>query len=271
MRLMLIASLLLFPCSLFALDNNVELHFNGGEDIIHIGETNRFEIWIENNGVLTVVQIGFEVTGYNGELIWETPFVFLLEDEVDSALAPVNMHYGLNDGSMPDSVGFTGVAIPSTFMDGLPINELRLCYSVEFEIPEGEPEGELCVDNVFWWPNVEWAFEIDYGEYFPPDYFGCENASTFNPDCPAVCFPVQGGSPPYMCGDANADEMVNVSDAVHIINYVFIGGDPPDPLESGDVNCDGSCNVSDAVWIINYVFSGGNIPCDSDGDDNPDC
>jgi Dockerin type I domain/FlgD Ig-like domain len=73
------------------------------------------------------------------------------------------------------------------------------------------------------------------------------------------------------CGDANGDGLVNVSDAVHIINYVFVGGDPPDPIESGDVNCDGTCNVSDAVWIINYVFVGGNEPCDTDGDGIPDC
>jgi outer membrane protein assembly factor BamB len=75
----------------------------------------------------------------------------------------------------------------------------------------------------------------------------------------------------YICGDANADEDVNVSDAVHIINYVFVGGDPPDPLVSGDVNCDEDVNVSDAVWIINYVFVGGNIPCDTNGDSVPDC
>jgi hypothetical protein len=75
----------------------------------------------------------------------------------------------------------------------------------------------------------------------------------------------------YMIGDANGDQAVNVSDAVYIINYVFVGGDPPDPLQAGDCNCDGKCNVSDAVWIINYVFVGGNIPGDIDGDNIPDC
>jgi hypothetical protein len=77
--------------------------------------------------------------------------------------------------------------------------------------------------------------------------------------------------PEYICGDANSDETVNVSDAVYIINYVFVGGDPPDPIESGDCNCDSTCNVSDAVWIINYVFVGGFEPCDSNGDGAPDC
>ena len=76
---------------------------------------------------------------------------------------------------------------------------------------------------------------------------------------------------PYICGDASGDGMVNVSDAVYIINFVFSGGNPPDPLEAGEVNCDGMVNVSDAVFIINYVFSSGKAPCDSDGDTIPDC
>ncbi|MBD3218537.1 MAG: hypothetical protein GF310_09700 [candidate division Zixibacteria bacterium] len=75
----------------------------------------------------------------------------------------------------------------------------------------------------------------------------------------------------YICGDANTDQNVNISDAVLTINYIFIGGDPPFPLESGDTNCDEDVNVSDAVWIINFIFIGGNIPCDIDGDDMPDC
>jgi hypothetical protein len=75
----------------------------------------------------------------------------------------------------------------------------------------------------------------------------------------------------YLCGDASGDEDVNVSDAVSIINYIFAGGNPPDPFEAGDVNCDGEVNVSDSVYIINYVFTGGFNPCDPDGNGIPDC
>jgi len=66
---------------------------------------------------------------------------------------------------------------------------------------------------------------------------------------------------PYVCGDANGDEEINVADAVYMINYVFKGGSAPDPLESGDANCDGDDNVADAVYVINYVFKGGQAPC----------
>jgi len=68
---------------------------------------------------------------------------------------------------------------------------------------------------------------------------------------------------PYICGDADGDGAVNVSDAVYIINFVFISGSPaPDPIEAADVNCDLTVNVSDAVYLINYVFiSGSPAPC----------
>jgi len=80
----------------------------------------------------------------------------------------------------------------------------------------------------------------------------------------------------YICGDANGDTKVNVSDAVYIINYVFTGGAAPNPIEAGNANCDTGVNVSDAVFLINYVFMGGNDPCDSyppspNGDGIPDC
>ncbi|MBD3217650.1 MAG: hypothetical protein GF310_05185 [candidate division Zixibacteria bacterium] len=75
----------------------------------------------------------------------------------------------------------------------------------------------------------------------------------------------------YMCCDVTGDEAVNVSDAVFITNYVFIGGTPPDPVEVGDCTCDDNCNISDAVAIINYVFIGGYEPCDPDNDGIPDC
>jgi Dockerin type I domain len=73
------------------------------------------------------------------------------------------------------------------------------------------------------------------------------------------------------CGDANYDQTVNVSDAVYIINYVFVGGSAPSNMDFADANCDGTVNVSDAVWIINYVFQGGFSPCDADGDGEHDC
>jgi len=65
-----------------------------------------------------------------------------------------------------------------------------------------------------------------------------------------------------ICGDANDDEAINLADAVFIINYVFKGGTPPDPLCVADANGDGAVNLAEAVHLINYIFKGGPPPVD---------
>jgi len=95
---------------------------------------------------------------------------------------------------------------------------------------------------------------------------------TYNPSYhDYISVTVSSMLPQYICGDANSSGDVNVSDAVYIINYIFVSGTAPAPLESADVNCDGDVNVSDAVWIVNNIFVSGNAPCDVDGDTVPDC
>lgn len=66
---------------------------------------------------------------------------------------------------------------------------------------------------------------------------------------------------PYLCGDADGNGVANITDAVHIISYIFAGGPPPSPLEAGDANCDGLSNITDAVYLIQYIFNSGPAPC----------
>jgi hypothetical protein len=61
-------------------------------------------------------------------------------------------------------------------------------------------------------------------------------------------------------GDANGDEVVNSSDVVFLINFLYKGGPAPDPLVAGDANCDGIVNSADVVYLINYLFKGGPPP-----------
>jgi hypothetical protein len=76
---------------------------------------------------------------------------------------------------------------------------------------------------------------------------------------------------PYICGDANGDDGVNIGDVVYITNHVFRNGEcstnppigcPPDPYQAGDVNCDESVNIGDAVYVGNVIFRPGSPdPC----------
>jgi predicted outer membrane repeat protein len=75
----------------------------------------------------------------------------------------------------------------------------------------------------------------------------------------------------YFCGDVDHSEGVDIDDVVYLVNYIFMDGEPPAPMEVGDVDCSGSVDIDDVVWLIAYIFSGGNAPCDTDGDGLPDC
>ncbi|MGB7060979.1 MAG: C25 family cysteine peptidase [Candidatus Zixiibacteriota bacterium] len=64
----------------------------------------------------------------------------------------------------------------------------------------------------------------------------------------------------YLLGDANADGVVDVGDVVHLVNYLYRSGPPPDPSEAGDANCDQTIDIGDVVYLINYLFKGGPAP-----------
>lgn len=66
-------------------------------------------------------------------------------------------------------------------------------------------------------------------------------------------------------GDANGDGIIDLADAVHLLNYLFKGGPAPNPLEVGDCNCDDLVDLADVVYLLNYLFKGGPPPCVSTG------
>lgn len=65
----------------------------------------------------------------------------------------------------------------------------------------------------------------------------------------------------YLCGDADGNGVVNLTDVVYLVNYIFVDGPAPNPIEAGNVNCDNKTNITDAVYLINYVFFDGPTPC----------
>ena len=64
----------------------------------------------------------------------------------------------------------------------------------------------------------------------------------------------------YVPGDANGDQLVDLGDAVFVLNYLFKHGDAPEPRAAGDANADCVLNLSDAIYLLNYLFKAGNAP-----------
>ncbi len=68
----------------------------------------------------------------------------------------------------------------------------------------------------------------------------------------------------WQVGDPDFNHIVNISDAVYLITYVFGGGPAPRPVQmAGDADCNGIITNSDAVFLITFLFGGGPAPqCD---------
>jgi hypothetical protein len=65
---------------------------------------------------------------------------------------------------------------------------------------------------------------------------------------------------PYLCGDAYRDGIIDGSDFVFILNYLYVHGPAPCPLGRADVNRDHKVDGSDLVYLLNYLFVGGPPP-----------
>jgi len=79
---------------------------------------------------------------------------------------------------------------------------------------------------------------------------------------PTVIVPVNLVVEDYSdCGDVDGSGVIEISDVVYIVNYIFKSGGAPRDLYGGDVNCDEIPDVSDAVYLTSYIFLGGPEPC----------
>lgn len=108
---------------------------------------------------------------------------------------------------------------------------------------------------------------------FSADPLFCDTSSlngfSLRPDSP--CLPENNGSGTLIgaygadcnsvCGDADGNGVIRISDVVYLINYIFAQGPAPMPVEIGDVDCSGSITISDVVYIVAYIFSSGPAPC----------
>jgi hypothetical protein len=61
-------------------------------------------------------------------------------------------------------------------------------------------------------------------------------------------------------GDINNDGVAgNISDVVYLIGYIF-GTEPAQPKPFADINGDCLINITDAVCLVSYIFAGGSGP-----------
>ena len=64
----------------------------------------------------------------------------------------------------------------------------------------------------------------------------------------------------FIRGDANRDGLLDISDVILVLNYLFILGPVPPCEDSADSNNDGNIDLADTIWVLNYLFVGGPAP-----------
>jgi hypothetical protein len=78
--------------------------------------------------------------------------------------------------------------------------------------------------------------------------------------------PLPRGEPTFRRGDANADDRVDISDAVATLLHLFAGLSPTTCPRAMDANDDGALQVTDAIHLLEYLFHEGPvIPAPSPG------
>jgi hypothetical protein len=66
--------------------------------------------------------------------------------------------------------------------------------------------------------------------------------------------------PTFRRGEVTGDEELDTSDAVALLDYVFLGGSEPPCFDAADSNDDGEADISDAIYLLGYLYLGRTAP-----------
>jgi len=67
-------------------------------------------------------------------------------------------------------------------------------------------------------------------------------------------------SPAFIRSGANCDGTSDISDAVAILAYLFLGDRSPCCLDAADADGGGSLEITDAIFLLGHLFLGGGPP-----------
>ena len=79
----------------------------------------------------------------------------------------------------------------------------------------------------------------------------------------------------FIRAEVNLDGRADLSDAINILNFLFLGQSAPTCVASADVNDDNTVDITDGIYLLGWLFTGGNQPpapypdCGSDDSASP--
>lgn len=131
-----------------------------------------------------------------------------------------------------------------------------------------EDEGRVQLD----YSDVEGGYPGDANGSFDPRFVDPASRDYhLRQDSPAAgagkdgvdmgAFPLEGPPAPlFVRGDANEDEVVDISDPIAILLHLFAGGRTPRCLDVVDADDSGVEDISDAIYLLGFLFLNGPPP-----------
>jgi hypothetical protein len=83
------------------------------------------------------------------------------------------------------------------------------------------------------------------------------SAGWFIDDVGVCTFAAGGPEARFTRGNCNGDATVNLSDAVFVLNHLFLGGPEPPCDRACDTDSNDELNVTDGIYLLNHLFLGG--------------
>ncbi len=153
-------------------------------------------------------------------------------------------------GNGADTIGFGGFAMEN---GGLEVGFDQQSFIVETSIEAGQSGKTLCIDSCFYPPAGYWFWSHSIDGNSEPAWDGPH------------CFPI-GGCCEGVRGDVNGDGavVIDISDLVYLVDYMFTGGPISPCFEEMDINGDGNeiIDIADLVHLVDFMFTGGPSPAD---------
>ena len=99
-------------------------------------------------------------------------------------------------------------------------------------------------------------FSVDSDGIAEGDYSGFVKISSNGGSATFAVFLTVGEGSEIMAGDVNFDSVLNVLDAVILVNFILEVDTPTsDEFTAGDINADGILNVLDIVNLVNLILN----------------
>jgi hypothetical protein len=146
----------------------------------------------------------------------------------------------------------------------IPIPDQTLLATLEYEAIPGAPTGSTPLLNrhrTYGSPNL-----ISNIFSAPPGKSPIEPTLI---DGSVMVLPARTGGF-FVRGNSNSDLRLDISDAVFLLNSLFLGGPVPVCLDAADANDDGQVDITDPVYLLNYLFVSGTQPPEPFPNPGPD-